>query len=131
MAQPFDCTCGKATCRGRISGARDMKPEQLDGLWLNNHIRDLLDERSRSVGSYASTTTDDATVTALKDAVTHAQKVVEAAKLALQRYTDPSGHAHCNGSGFPGDLKHTNGLKRRGATSRELSGEMGGDTIAV
>lgn len=103
-----------------------MKPEQLDGLWLNNHIRDLLDERSRSIGNYTGTATDDATVTALKDAVTHAQKVVEAAKLALQRYT-----GHLNGSGFPGDLKDTNGLKRRGATSRELSGEMGGDTIAV
>lgn len=108
-----------------------MKPEQLDGLWLNNHIRDLLDERSRSAADSNSDRANDATAMALKDAVAHAQKVVEAAKLALQRYTDSSSHAYYNGSGFSGGLKETNGLKRRGATSRELSGEMGGDTIAV
>jgi hypothetical protein len=47
MAQAFDCLCGKPTCRGRISGAKDMRPEQLEGLWISKHIRELLDEKSR------------------------------------------------------------------------------------
>ncbi|CEJ79885.1 Putative Galactose-proton symport [[Torrubiella] hemipterigena] len=47
MAQPFDCICSTPTCRGTISGARDMTSEQLDGLWLNNHIRELLDEQAQ------------------------------------------------------------------------------------
>ena len=33
MAQGFDCFCGAKTCRGFISGAKNMKKEQLDGLW--------------------------------------------------------------------------------------------------
>lgn len=47
MAQPFECICAAPTCRGTISGARDMTSEQLDGLWLNNHIRELLDEQAQ------------------------------------------------------------------------------------
>lgn len=80
MAQPFDCFCGAPSCRGRISGAKDMSNTQLEGLWLNGHVRDLKE----------------------------------------QQQTAPT----ANGA------KVANGV-RQGPTSRELSGEMGGDTVAT
>ncbi|KAH7143098.1 hypothetical protein DER46DRAFT_106207 [Fusarium sp. MPI-SDFR-AT-0072] len=125
MAQPFDCLCGTPSCRGRISGARDMTQAQLDGIWLNGHIIQLRAEQlARS---------EDPTANALRDAVVHAEKVLESARLALRSYTS-NAHAQ-NGNGtFPS--KYTNGtlgkaavLEHRGPTSRELSGEMGGDTV--
>jgi hypothetical protein len=125
MAQPFDCLCGTPSCRGRISGAQDMTQAQLDGIWLNGHIIQLRAEHiARS---------EDSTANALRDAVVHAEKVLESARLALRSYTS-SAHAQ-NGNGtFPS--KYTNGtlgkaavLEHRGPTSRELSGEMGGDTV--
>jgi len=82
MAQAFDCLCGKPTCRGRISGANDMTPAQLEGLWLNGHIRELLEEQQQSAA--AATT-----------------------------------------------LPNSSGAARCGPTSRELSGEMGGDTLSA
>lgn len=47
MDQPFDCTCGAGEniCRGRISGAKTMPKQQLEGYWLNDHIVDMLKER--------------------------------------------------------------------------------------
>lgn len=187
MAQPFDCLCGTPTCRGRISGARDMTLEQLDGLWLNGHIRELLEEREaqkeqgrkqgQNGGTAAAAATSngrhgvvaaparapengafqngthhtpaaaaaapetvDQTVRALRDALAHAEKVVEAARLALVSYAgalqaDGFGKANGNGNGHAFDSAATTavaeasaGLQRRGPTSRELSGEMGGDT---
>ncbi len=122
MAQPFDCLCGKPTCRGRIAGARDMAPAQLDGLWLNRHIRELLEEKNapkkalngtaNGNGNHAAATNDQ-TVLALRNALSHAEKVVDAARLALVSYYDATS---------------ADGGRRRGPTSRELSGEMGGDT---
>ncbi|KAK0626177.1 hypothetical protein B0T14DRAFT_421477 [Immersiella caudata] len=117
MAQPFDCLCGKETCRGRISGARDMTSEHLGNAHLNVHIRQLLAEKYATELAIATPAVDT--------------------------------NVHVNGGG-----KHTNGLSsangtgidyaylgvtdalagavagslRRGPTSRELSGEMGGDT---
>lgn len=193
MAQPFDCLCGKPTCRGRISGAEDMAPEQLDGLWLNGHIRELLEEREAteqkqeqeqeqeqeqngpaavtSNGNAAAAAqtgapgngaavsnaqtgrdgnhhvaageTVDPTVQALRDTLAHAEKVAEAARLALVSYVGAM-----QGAGFDKASRNANGpfdaatatatataaagasmgLQRRGPTSRELSGEMGGDT---
>ncbi|CAL3973576.1 unnamed protein product [Diplocarpon coronariae] len=46
MAQGFDCLCGARACRGYISGAKEMPREQLDGMWLNAHIRSLLARNS-------------------------------------------------------------------------------------
>lgn len=46
MAQPFDCNCRTPSCRGRISGAKDMTEEQLNGYWLSRHIQDLKTEQS-------------------------------------------------------------------------------------
>ncbi|KAG9499103.1 hypothetical protein J7337_009916 [Fusarium musae] len=127
MAQPFDCLCGTPSCRGRISGARDMTQAQLDGIWLNGHIIQLRAEQlARS---------EDPTATALRDAVVHAEKVLESARLALRSYTS-NAHAQ-NGNGtYPskyanGTLGKAAALEHRGPTSRELSGEMGGDTVRV
>lgn len=128
MAQPFDCFCGSAACRGKIAGAKDMTPKQLEGLWLNGHIRELKDEQAREEarsGGYATQENghrgnllpagvggaDDPTARALRDALGHAEKVVEAARAAL--------------------LGYAGAAARRGPTSRELSGEMGGDTVVA
>jgi hypothetical protein len=110
MDQPFDCLCGTATCRGRISGAKDMTDVQLEGVWLNGHIRELREEQQKQKQKPAAeAATTDATAQALKDALQQAEKVVVAARAALLSY----------------------GSQRRGPTSRELSGEMGGDTICA
>jgi hypothetical protein len=127
MAQPFDCLCGTPTCRGRIAGARDMTLAQLDGLWLNGHIRSLLEERengkmkkqtngTNGTNGHANPKTDEIAI-ALRDTLAQAEKSVAAARRALVAY-DPYFDAH----GAPV------GAQRRGPTSRELSGEMGGDT---
>ncbi|KAI1781184.1 hypothetical protein F4818DRAFT_32097 [Hypoxylon cercidicola] len=158
MAQPFDCLCGKPACRGRISGAKDMTKSQLDGLWLNGHIHELLVERdcreSPKAGHGSALTSgsstkaaplEDTTAQALKDALKHAEMVVEAARTALQSYlqstalTTRSGGGYRTGTDYRvtsevtgsrgADASLVTGLTRRGATSRELSGEMGGDTI--
>lgn len=166
MAQPFDCLCGKPTCRGRISGARDMAKAQLEGVWLNGHILQLLEERDlRNAGTGKETDPENGTSTlagrdpstevgppedlttqALRDALKHAEKVVEAARSALQSYLGPRALLTHNGeargkrgntdaSGLAGlggaNAALVSGLTRRGITSRELSGEMGGDTIAI
>jgi hypothetical protein len=158
MAQPFDCICGKGTCRGRISGARDMAETQLQGVWLNGHIREMLEEqRNLKKGNSllaakapengtAGLAATDPTAAALKDALQHAEKVVEAAKLALISYVQAMERAGGNvgsnglktnghGSGENGlvgaALGAESGLLRRGPTSRELSGEMGGDTVCI
>ncbi len=73
MAQPFQCLCETPQCRGTIAGARQMDSSQLEGYWLNKHIRDARD-------------------------------------------------AMDGGTGVTG---------RTGPSSRELSGEMGGDTVSA
>ncbi|KAK4455637.1 histone-lysine N-methyltransferase ash1 [Podospora aff. communis PSN243] len=195
MAQPFDCLCGKETCRGRISGARDMTSEQLGNAHLNVHIRQLLAENyaaelalatpavatngtsngaengtvqknnyltlngAKAPGNGAAVEDkDDAAylnqevleqiTRELQEAIQRVEQAAAAAcrvLKALQR----QGVVDVNGTG-----KHTNGSScgigsgvdyaylgvtdtlagavagslRRGPTSRELSGEMGGDT---
>lgn len=44
MAQPFACNCGAKTCRKWIAGAKYMGSAKLKGLFLNDHIKDLLAE---------------------------------------------------------------------------------------
>lgn len=87
MAQPFDCFCSSSNCRGRIDGAGNMSAKQLEGLWLNGYIRDMIADRDEAKHH----TGDGATTNG-----------VESKKVA----------------------------GTRGVTSRELSGEMGGDTVA-
>ncbi|KAI1418083.1 hypothetical protein F5Y13DRAFT_34992 [Hypoxylon sp. FL1857] len=166
MAQPFDCLCGKPTCRGRISGAKDMTKAQLEGVWLNGHILALLKEQESNLhhivglgeetgpGNGRNTTAyddpsvkeaplEDATAQALKDALKHAEKVVEASRIALKSYLESVTLMTCRGGEnrtdkgamtgemSASDLGGAAALKRRGVTSRELSGEMGGDTIVA
>ena len=166
MAQPFRCLCGTRTCRGTISGAKDMSEAGLEGVWLNGHIRELLDEQKKApngngngngVGSHAAHPSGaaildavpgavaDPTAQALKDALLHAEKVVEAARIALLSYVKTvhvaggSGYAHAathglafdDGAAEGGALGSVRGNSRRGPTSRELSGEMGGDTLHI
>ncbi|KAK8039807.1 galactose-proton symport [Apiospora rasikravindrae] len=166
MAQPFDCLCGKPTCRGRIAGARDMTKKQLEGLWINGHIRELLEEKapedaklpqhgSANSASAKDSQTDvkssqpDTTARVLERALDHANKMVEDARTALQSYLERTrprqdGTRGSGGNGHvpSGNARHSSviqnegnaqttmapGLPRRGPTSRELSGEMGGDT---
>ncbi|KAJ2906929.1 galactose-proton symport [Zalerion maritima] len=183
MAQPFDCLCGKPTCRSRIGGAKDMPKEKMEGLWVNGHIREMLEEQGKSLStssksgisgeietsengarSPAASSSNDATATgtpnasddpttvALKDALKHAEKVVEAARCALQAYMDQQNPTQAkvftktgkNGIKVSGGddneppekvlaekpIEVVAGSENRGVTSRELSGEMGGDTMA-
>ena len=115
MSQPFACLCKTPTCRGRIAGARDMAPRQLEGLWLNGHIRALLEERDGA----------------------------DAGRKKKQQVNGTNGTNGTNGvNGTAGGGAYDGagagasgvfaGAQRRGPTSRELSGEMGGDTsVAV
>lgn len=137
MAQPFQCQCNTPSCRGTIGGASQLPAAHLEGLWLNNHIRELLDEQKIGTaapenGTAVATNNDDPTALALKDALAHAEKVVEAARLALQTYVVGSnGNGNHHGVAQNGKLRALNGLEHRGPTSRELSGEMSGDTVRV
>jgi hypothetical protein len=45
MAQPFDCLCKTAECKGKITGAKDMPVEVLKKYWLNRHIEEMLAEK--------------------------------------------------------------------------------------
>lgn len=107
MAQPFECFCGSAGCRDKIAGAKDMSPKQLEGLWLNGHIRELKEEQ-QGWGQAG--------------AVGHAVEKNDHRGNVL-----PAGV----GASPPSTGSLTAAATRRGPTSRELSGEMGGDTLVA
>jgi hypothetical protein len=50
MSRPFHCECKHSRCKGWISGSGQMKRAQLDGYWLNWHIRELLEKEDRRSG---------------------------------------------------------------------------------
>jgi hypothetical protein len=110
MAQPFTCLCGTPTCRGRIAGARDMTPAQLAGLWLNGHVRELLEEREAAAGPKKQATNGTSSPIVNGNGATNGSTNGHHAAQSAS-----SAHAPA-------------GAQRRGPTSRELSGEMGGDT---
>ncbi len=106
-----------------------MSHEQLEGYWINAHIRSLLEERDSSSGSTVKKKGNgpiqekgvDATEEALKASLEQARRMVQAAQKALDSYIsiyDPDADFGSSG--------HI----RRGVTSREMSGEMGGDTFS-
>jgi len=148
MAQGFDCFCGAPTCRGYISGAKNMSKESLEGFWLNRHIRELLEERDNEPAAaaaaaevesengieYEKNTEDgtkiqasvgDPTLSALVENLLLARKTVDAAQKALETYQNVH---YGNDVGFVYGLKGA--VRENGVGSRELSGEMGGDTSA-
>ena len=81
----------------------------------------------------------DATAEALQASLEQARKMVEAAQKALDTYisihSDGIGPGNRqgsqNGAGSRELRGEMGGDTRRGVTSRELSGEMGGDTVEV
>ncbi|KAG6064984.1 hypothetical protein E4U32_007860 [Claviceps aff. humidiphila group G2b] len=107
MAQPFTCLCNRPSCRGTISGAKDMKPSQLKGLWLSPHIRLLLENPQQGETSISST-----------------------ASKYLDEALKPERDNGRRSIGVGGEVNGF-GAGERGPTSRELSREMGGDTIVV
>ena len=88
---------------------KSTSPSQLEGVWFNGHIRELLEEERghRLVGNGAAgplenghdkldpRVLDDPTVPAPRDAPAHAEKAIEAASLALRSRVEssPSGIA--------------------------------------
>ncbi|RDW75633.1 hypothetical protein BP5796_06454 [Coleophoma crateriformis] len=125
MAQGFDCFCNTANCRGFIFGASAMTSAQLEGMWLNAHIRDLLEKNTGTdvgvTGNKHAKQEVDETEQALRDSLFCAQTMVEKARKALDTYV------HGTADKENGGLKN-GGKGRNGIGSRELSGEMGGDT---
>ncbi|KAM3555798.1 hypothetical protein MY1884_005397 [Beauveria asiatica] len=128
MAQPFQCLCGTPTCRGTIDGAKKMTSAQLDGLWLAKHIRELRAEQASSSLLATPAFSSDPTAYALQQAIDQAEKVVEAARSALLSYTSTATGSSKFLSNSADDVKGNGAGRRVGPTSRELSGEMGGDT---
>jgi hypothetical protein len=156
MAQGFDCFCGTSSCRGWISGAKDMKKEQLKGVYLNGHIRDLLEERDAAengangaVANGNKQSEEDNIAKVLRVSVEQVKKALGAAEKALETYEtnrnattsvlNSKAKARENGIGsralsgeMGGDTtNYSGGETRRGITSREMSGEMGGDTVVI
>jgi hypothetical protein len=154
MAQGFDCFCGTATCRGRIEGAGKMTDKALEGLWLNGYIREMraemaTKERSSLEASNGEDGGADKVEQALRKLMEQAKESVKLAEESLKSYnaakaqgTGQADHRNGNGNGHSdGDLQSHGTLSddvtkdsasavRQGPTSRELSGEMGGDTVA-
>jgi hypothetical protein len=154
MAQGFDCLCGTKSCKGWISGAKDMRKKELEGMYLNGHIRKLLEEKDGVNGGSTNGTKLDGTKQEEGDEMTkvfrtlveQAKKALEAAEKALETYQTRSSttitdkrSTRENGIGsralsgeMGGDTTNIcEGEARRGVTSREMSGEMGGDTTSV
>ncbi|KAI9772680.1 MAG: hypothetical protein M1840_000275 [Geoglossum simile] len=134
MAQPFQCECsaGEGNCKGRIAGAGRMAREALEGYWLNEHIEILLAEQEAIASEknghhYAQGTSNGKGEHTLNGS----QRVKNG----------PVEYDVSNGSSF--FFSSSNGRAPRptlaeatidtvntktGASSRELGGEMGGDT---
>jgi hypothetical protein len=128
-----------------------MKKMDLEGMYLNGHIRELLEEKdgvnggttngSKSNGKKQKE--DDEMMKVLQTSVDQAKKALEAAETALEVYQTRGNSTITgkkstreNGIGsralsgeMGGDTTDIpKGEARRGVTSREMSGEMGGDT---
>lgn len=129
MAQAFACICGSPACKGQIGGAKDMSPKQLAGVWLNGYIREMLEERDAKVANGAAS--------AAVNGVAKGNGVVNANGAARLngsysmngRSGKMNGSAISSANGGNDDAAVRAG--RSGPTSRELSGEMGGDTTAA
>ena len=112
-----------------------MTSQQLEGIWLNAHIRELLEERDAALtdgenggeGVGVSGYNGVKAERALMANCLQASKTLERAQKALDVYRS------VHGSGSAG-LRNPEalgaGVGPRGVTNREMSGEMGGDTSA-
>jgi hypothetical protein len=132
MAQGFSCLCHKPTCKGVIQGAKNMSARDLKGLWLNPHIRHLLEERDNVENENGHS---DEVRDALRASVEQSKRMLGVAKRAMDKYEPVNGADVKNGVekvrkglGSREMSGEMGGDTRRGVTSRELAGEMGGDT---
>lgn len=123
MSQAFLCHCGADSCVGWIKGAGQMDPRDLEGKWLSGHVRRGLEEERNGNGNRngngASKNSDND-----KRAVENGYEGKVNGE--VQKEMEEKGHiSKMDGNGnADGEI---NG--RRGVTSREMSGEMGGDTL--
>ncbi|TGO58099.1 hypothetical protein BOTNAR_0187g00060 [Botryotinia narcissicola] len=104
MSQPFPCNCATPSCVGEISGAGQMTAKALEGKWLSAHIRRALEEKRDGNG--------------IGSVMKNGEKSING---KLNGVNGEKSNEEVNGEG------EING--RRGVTSREMSGEMGGDTL--
>jgi hypothetical protein len=121
LSQPFRCNCGTPSCLGTITGAGDAAPEIIaqlkdrelgeqgfgKGAFFSAHILEMLEEREREYGAHNGN-----------------------GKMNGHANGHPNGHL--NGEIERAGAGEDVGAKtaaRRGVTSREMSGEMGGDTL--
>jgi hypothetical protein len=133
MAQSFDCFCGTPSCKGRISGASDMDAVQLQGMWLNGYIRDMLEERDLENGKshglgIGSKSAGHGTQGLVHGPITSGN---HGGGEGMLNGSSNSKHAWNGTANGPPAHVVEGGAGRMGPTSRELSGEMGGDTASV
>jgi hypothetical protein len=159
MAQSFECFCNTKSCRGRIAGASDMSAQQLEGMWLNGFIREMLEERDLAEGGHTQArgtaqTRGNGTANVRasgrdgmrESGVGHWHVQSQSESLMNGTATGNNGNGNGNGNGKNAKNNGRNrdggarndadkakdvgevGAGRMGPTSRELSGEMGGDT---
>jgi hypothetical protein len=135
MAQPFQCECsaGEGNCKGWIAGAGQMAREALEGYWLNEHIEILLAEQEAMATAKNGHHHAQASSNGTGDHVLNGfQKVANG---AVEH--DVSNRASSSPSSNGGPLHPTTLAEstiatvntKTGASSRELGGEMGGDTV--
>jgi len=134
MAQPFQCECsaGEGNCKGWIAGAGQMAREALEGYWLNEHIEMLLAEQEAMAtaqnGHHHAQASSNGTGG-------HILNGFQKPENGLVEHDDASnGTSSLSSNGGP---LHLSTLAestiatvntKTGASSRELGGEMGGDT---
>ena len=102
----------------------------LEGLWINRFIWEMIEEREKLNGEKVGIKKNgegkrDIKLAELKLELQNALEAVENAKKALEEYQILDG-------GINGEMAiHGKGaVRENGVGSRELSGEMGGDTLA-
>jgi hypothetical protein len=117
MAQPFRCECGagEGRCKGWIAGAGQMGGQALEGYWLNEHIEALLVEKEAVVGN------------GHKQGISNGEGHTLNGKFG--KHGDKNGVEKRVGQVLNGDGETCNGKTHNGPTSRELGGEMDGDTV--
>ncbi|KAH0562455.1 hypothetical protein GP486_002858 [Trichoglossum hirsutum] len=118
MAQPFRCECGagEGKCRVWIAGAGQMGRKALDGYWLNEHIEALLVEKETGVAGNGN-----------KQGANNGEGHTLNGKSG--KCGEGNGVGHRVGQVWDGDRWTLNRTSHSGPTSRELGGEMSGDTV--
>ena len=103
-----------------------MRPSQLEGYWLNAHIRELLEKQHPSEENNDLETHEMNNVPGSGHQTATAASTTPKSSLANG---EKGPHEHLATEAKEKGVHHS-GPGRQGPTSRELSGEMGGDTRA-